>query len=234
MESKIHNSTSFKVQALIDGIGTRLQKPITPKTFHRLITQLDDAHRSCHDEKLHSQISDLYGRLVREYNCFIEKEVSLLKELAKSSSCNHLSLKERIEKMKTSDGIYREHLESLLEIEKGILSTEKPKDVFMDEAEELFSLASFIYHGETDNEQAALKELSSLAQKHLLKHTKKNMSRIQSVFAAAYELGGLSNEKYPEKQEIDLFFKERESIILQDEASTHIKKPSIARFARPA
>ncbi len=223
MEQKIFTSPSFKVLSTIQDVEIRLKKPVSKQIFGRLFTLLEDLQKECQDQDLQYKIISLYGRIIDRY---VDTEVQKIAELSAKSKPNIELLRKKIADVKLY-GISKENFSILKQAEENIQKTNPPihatsKSLLIDIewVEEIFTLASFIYHKEIEKIKPSYKSLPLEAQDCLLKHLislettlfQDDFLMIQALFATAHELAERPLTKYPTFQDIHRFFTEEKTI----------------------
>lgn len=220
MNQKIITSRSFKVLSTIQDVELRLKKPVTKQAFGKLFALLEDAQKECPNLDLHDKIISLYGKVVDRY---VDTEVQKIATLATKPNCNLTMLRKKIADVKLY-GVSKENFSILEKVEQGSLissplNQENPI-IDIEWIEELFALASLIYHKKEEEEiRTICQNLPTEVQKCLTKHLtslrttlfQNDLSTIQALFAAAHELAERPLAKYPTFQDIQCFFKEEKN-----------------------
>lgn len=225
-------SAPSKAEKTIGYVESHLQGPICKKTYRELHLKLEKAQKTCSNDVLNNKIVSLYGQILDQYNNHIKSEVKELTALVQSAYPNKSSLQKKIRTLKNTSGISMENSENLSQIENTIKRSAKTplpppikiEGILIEEVEALFDLASFIYYGEEDRAAEAQKNLLPSSEKRVFQHLsllktaalKDKLTRIQALFVTAHELSGKSLTKYPQANEIDIFFKERKKIMRKD------------------
>ncbi len=242
--TKIETST-FLVKAIVSDIKNRIERPIPGKELNIIFNTLERAQKICAHEKTNQEIITLYGKVVDAFNQHIEEEIQALKKIK-----NKVLLEKKIASLKKSSGISRTNLATLNSLkEKNVKRKKNPKtqilfiqDLSLEEAEEtigeLFEIANSLYHSKKNNIKDSLQNIPKLAENKFLEHVahlkasaaKNKLLTLQALFATAYELAEKPYFKYPTKQEIKIFFDEKEEIMKNDENSySHTR--SLVRLA---
>ncbi len=223
MKQKITTSPSFKVLSIIQNVETKLKNPVSKRTFGKLFILLETAQKECLDVDLQNKIVSLYGRIIDRY---VDTEVQKIAELATKPKLNEEILRKKIADIKLY-GISKENFSILRKAEQKIQRVKTPSYTSSESSlmdlewiEELFTLASLIYHKEKEKISSTYKNLPLEAQNCLLKHLsflgsavfQDDFLMIQALFATAHELAERPLMKYPTFQDIDRFFTEEKII----------------------
>lgn len=244
MNDKIQAPHFFKTLTAIHYVESQLEKPISKKAFGRLFAQLETVQKNCADEELTFRIVSLYGKIVDRY---LASEVAAISNLAKKSTANATLALKRIDDLKKF-GLSQNYFAVISNIEKMLRTGKSPvftavnktmDRVYIEEVEDLFGLAGFIYYNEKEKIEKAKKGLSNYAEKVLQKHLillkttflQDPFSTVQALFATAYELSGANLSQYSSKKEIDVFFTELRCCSQGDSASLKTHKVLFLRQA---
>lgn len=223
MEQKIYTSTSFHVLSTIHEVERELTKPVGFETFSKLFQKLEAVQKSCEDSELVEKIVSLYGLIVDKY---VDTKVEEIASLANEHPHNTKKIKQEIEDVKLY-GLSQKNFSILQKIEEKIerafpIVTRTAED--SEFSEELFSLASYIYHKERKKGRALYHTLPLSIQKCVSKHLSRlhtlpfhnDKLMLKALFAAAHELANRPLRHYPSLDEIKQFFLEEQVAIKTD------------------
>jgi hypothetical protein len=223
MGQKIYTSTSFEVLSTIHEVETELTKPVTRRAFGKLFSKLEIAQESCQNQDLLEKIISLYGQIVDRY---VDTKVQAIASLAERSPRNLKKIQEEIADVKLY-GLSQQNFAIIEKIEQKIQKS-LPITVGSYEdtefSEDLFMLASHIYHKERKKGRALYHTLPLSTQRCVSKHLSRlhtlpfhnDALMLQALFAAAYELANRPLRKYPSHEEIHQFFLEEQAIVKGD------------------
>ncbi|MES2198961.1 MAG: hypothetical protein V4489_02185 [Chlamydiota bacterium] len=224
MGQKIITSLSFKVLSTIQDVEIRLKKPVSKHVFGRLFTLLEDIQKECQDPDLQDKIISLYGKIIDRY---VDTEIQKIAVLAEKPNQNLEILRKKIADVKLY-GISKENFSILKKAEQKIqqnnealcLTASQNSPVEIEWVEEVFTLASMIYHKENEKIKSTYQNLPKEVHQSLLNHLiflettlfQNDFLMMQALFATAHELAERPLIKYPTSQEIHHFFKEEKII----------------------
>lgn len=215
-----HAHSPVDLEKHLRDIEEELKKPVDDKTMRRLFQKLEVAQEDCSSlkekyslfaEKLISESEDkirsLFGKVVTSH---MDTEVDQIVEMAQHVPPEELQKK--IKKLKSKYCLSKEQLEKIAKAEKKESSS---KETDLEEVENLFRLASLVYHKNKEERNKIYCCLSTSAKESFHKHLiclktkafEKEESTIQALFASALEIAG-SPPEYPSSTEIQDFFSE--------------------------